>query len=410
MKGSKLVAYAIILVWLAGFLVVFSGCSSDGGGKSGEVTIAMCSFREETAAPLITKSDGGFLPSFTNDPTFVAGYIDSGPPDYVMVTLETIYLEGPDESILVWEGEKDIMLDGSDVDLSELNSELGQSPVGTYNRLKLVFNSTARIKGALTGTFDTDPAPGSQAETLTLYTKQDYAYYHDPVPPTGGADDYSVFETAPAEEMDVSIGASGDTVLVQSDYEVEIVEGGNPTITILFDLNRMLRFYNGMNPDLGHGGVNPDDPTDKAYFFAHSVFGDSIGVFIGDAGRIEGYQAIYVNYDGSVGDGTEAGVEAWMTLVFDANDNFLSGHLIGDDDNALTVAKGQIGTYTVDLIDGSVELTYLLNHNLTVYTLYGFERQVDILDRSPTATYDSVNNAGSFEGLGEAEFILRHVQ
>jgi len=406
MKGSKLVAYAIILLWLAGFLVVFSGCSSDGGGKSGEITIAMQSFREETAAPLITKSDGGFLPSFTNDPTFVAGYIDSGPPDYVMVTLETIYLEGPDESILVWEGEKDIMLDGSDVDLSELNSELGQIPVGTYNRLKLVFNSTARIKGALTGTFDTDPAPGSQAETLTLYTKKDYAYYHDPVTPTGGADDYSVFETAPAEEMDVSIGASKDTVLVQSDYEVEIVEGGNPTITILFDLNRMLRFYNGMNPD---------DPTDKAYFFAHSVFSDSIGVFIGDAGRIEGYQAIYVNYDGFVGDGTEAGVEAWMTLVFDANDNFLSGHLIGDDDNALTVAKGQIGTYTVDLIDGSVEFTYLLNHNLTVYYLEGFERQGTIGSRSPTAQYWSENNADPldpdpFIGLGEAEFILRHVQ
>ncbi|MCG6911170.1 MAG: hypothetical protein LJE94_13735, partial [Deltaproteobacteria bacterium] len=149
----------------------------------------------------------------------------------------------------------------------------------------------------------------------------------------------------------------------------------------------------------------PDDPTDKAYFFAHSVFIDSIGIFIGDAGRIEGYQAIYVNYD----DDGNAGVEAWMTLVFDADDHFLSGHLIGDDDNALTVAKGQIGTYTVNA-DGSVDLTYLLNHNLTVYYLYGFERQDNISDRSPTAVYDSDNQFDSFEGSGEAEFILRHVQ
>ena len=410
MNLFKQVSSTMIFVLLAVFLVA-CGDSSSGGGKSGDVTIAVSSFREESVAPLITKSDGVFIPLFTDDPTFIAGYIDSGPPDYLIVTLEAIYLEGPDQAVLVWEGEKDIMLDGSDVDLSELNSELGQIPVGTYNRLKLSFNSTARIKGTLTGTFDTDPNIGSQEETLKLYTKSNpaYAYYHDPVTPTGGVDDYSVFEIAPAEEMDVSIGASGDTLLVQSDYELEIVEGDNPTVTILFDLNRMLRFYNGMNPDLGHGGVNPGDPTDKAYFFAHSVFGDSIGIFLGDAGRIEGYQAIYVNYDDHIGDGTEAGVEAWMTLVFDSDDNFLSGHLIGDDDNALTVAKGQISTYTVN-VDGSADFTYLLNHNLTVYNLYGFERQDAIFDRSPTATYDSVNNAGSFEGLGEAEFILRHVQ
>ena len=94
----------------------------------------------------------------------------------MIVTLETIYLEGPDQSVLVWEGEKDIMLDGSDVDLSELNSELGQIPVGTYNRLKLSFNSTARIKGTLTGTFDTYPEIVSQEETLTLYTKSNPAY------------------------------------------------------------------------------------------------------------------------------------------------------------------------------------------------------------------------------------------
>lgn len=207
----------------------------------------------------------------------------------------------------------------------------------------------------------------------------------------------------------MGIGANGDTLVITSEYDIDIVEGSNPTVTILFDLNRMLRFYNGLNPDLGHGGVNPDDPTDKAYFFAHSVFLDSVGIFIGDAGRIEGYKAIYVNYDDHIGDGTQAGVEAWMTLVFDADDNFLSGHLIGDDDNALTVAKGQISTYTVN-VDGAVDFIYLLNHNLTVYNLYGFERQNNISDRSPTVVYDSDNQAGSFEGLGEAEFILRHVQ
>ena len=404
MKLSKLVAYTIIFVSLAGFFLVLSGCSSDGGGKSGAVTIAVSSFREGGAAPLITKSDGVFRPAFTNNPTFLAGYIDSGPPDYVIVTLETIYLEGPDQSVLVWEGEKDIMLDGGDVDLSELNGELGQIAVGTYNQLKLSFNSTARIKGTLTGLFRMSDDPYTELD-LTIHTRANFPY--DAVNQTGGAVDYDEFTIGEAEEMDVSIGANGDTVLVQFDYEMEIVEGDNPTITILFDLNRMLRFYNGLSEE---SGPNPGDEWANAYFFAHSVFGDSIGVFLGDAGRIEGYQAIYVNYDTQIGDGTEAGVEAWMTLVFDANDNFLSGHLIGDDDNALTVAKGQIGTYTVDPNDGLVDLTYLLNHNLTVYYLEGFERQDTIESRSPTAEYWSDNQAGSFEGLGEAEFILKYVK
>ena len=110
-----------------------------------------------------------------------------------------------------------------------------------------------------------------------------------------------------------------------------------------------------------------DDISDKAYFFAHSVFGDSIGIFL------------------------------------------------GDDDNALTVAKGIIDTYTVDPDDDLVDLTYLLNHNLTVYHLYDFERQDTIGNTSPTATYNSDNNADPldpdpFEGLGEAEFTLKHVQ
>ena len=406
MKLSRLAVYTIIFVLLSVFLVACGG-SSSGGGKSGAVTIAVSSFREEAVVPLGGQSDGVILPLFTDNPTFIAGYIDSGPPDYIKVTLEAIYLEGLDQSPLVWEGEKEILLDGSPVDLSDLNSELGEIPVGTYSGLKLHFSSTAKIKGTLVGTFDIDPANGSQEETLTLYTKADQAY--DPVTLTGGADDYSPFELGPAEEMDVGIGSDKETLVVTSDDVIEIVEGSNPTITFLFDLNRMLRFYNGKHPDPSHGGVNPDDPTDKAYFFAHSVFGDSVGIFIGDAGLIEGYQAIYANYDTAIGVGTPAGVEAWMTLVFDANGNFLSGHLIGDDDNALTVAKGSISTYVVNG-DESVDLSYELNHGLTVYNLYGFERQDSILDRSPTAEYDSNNQAGTFEGLGEAEFILKHVQ
>lgn len=63
------------------------------------------------------------------------------------------------------------MLDGNQVDLSELNNELGEIPVGTYSGLQMHFNSTAKIKGTLTGTFDTDEAIGSQEETLRAEQK-----------------------------------------------------------------------------------------------------------------------------------------------------------------------------------------------------------------------------------------------
>lgn len=394
------------------FVIVFSLCSTNcgdgsGGGKSGPVTIAVDSFRQNNGGALQVRPAGAVLPAFVKVPDYLAGYINSGPPDYVIVTLQAIYLEAPGESALIWEGEKALLLDGSDLDLADLNSELGQVPVGTYSNLKIHLDTTARIKGTLTGMFDMDGDEGGLEQELTVYTKDALAY--DPYTHTGGGNDYTAFTAGPAEEMSVGIGTEADTLVIESEYEIAVTEASNPTITILFDLNRMLRFYNGLHPDPNHGGVGPDDPTDRAYFFAHSVFADSLGVFIGDAGRIEGYQALYANYDGDVGVGTPAGVKAWMTLVFDSGDNFLSGHLIGDDDNALTVAKGIISAYTVRQ-DGLVDFSYELNHGLTVYYLEGFERQDTLLERSATALYDSDNQAGSFEGHGEAEFILQHVQ
>jgi hypothetical protein len=112
-----------------------------------------------------------------------------------------------------------------------------------------------------------------------------------------------------------------------------------PALTILFDLSRALRFYDGWNRQ-NQGGVNPPDPANKAYFFCHSVFWCSVAAFFGDVGEIQGYQTLYSHISGT----NNTGIPGWMTIICNPAGDILSGILIGDDDNALTVAKGMIDT------------------------------------------------------------------
>lgn len=68
--------------------------------------------------------------------------------------------------------------------------------------------------------------------------------------------------------MDVSVGweTSGETTHTDADF----TPSGGETLTILVDLSRMLRFYNGMG--------YPDHPN-KAYFFAHTNNASNEAIF-----------------------------------------------------------------------------------------------------------------------------------
>lgn len=330
---------------------------------------------------------------FTVQPNEVAGFINSAAPEYLKVTLKAIRLIGDFGSTTIWSGTRELYLDGStEVDVSDL--ELQDIPTGVVSKVELTFASTGRIKGEVTGYFVTENMPA----TKTFYTKANYPY--DAVSHTGGASSATVFESGPSEEMDIALGGDGQDLNVGTPLNYEIKADETPVLTILFDLNRMLRFYNGLN--LEHqGGVNPSDPADKAYFFSHSIFGNSVATFFGVAGKIQGYETVYAAYnlDTPIGNGLPCAIRGWMTLVYDANGNFLTGSLIGNDDNALTVAKGQIVDYQPGA--SGYDFTYDLDDHASIFHVYGFSKVETVGDSTPVATWDAPNNHG------EAIFTLR---
>src|SRR3989339_154325 len=323
--------------------------------------------------------------SFTVIPSTSPGWINSGAPDYIKVTLKEICVHvssGTEEDFSIWSGTKVLNMDGSGiVDTSGMTFEL---PEGNISEITLIFSSTAQIKGTLTADFNISSYT-FVSSSKTFYTKSEYAYNANSM--TGGATSYTMFETGPAEETLVSLGKGGDNSI-----SFPVTEVDSTTITILIDIDRMLRFYIGLN-EISHGGVDPTDPADKSYFFCHTLFNSSVAAFFGAPGSIQGYRTEYASYDSShviVSTSTWSpwGVDGWMTLIYDSHGNFMAGNIVGDDDNALTVAKGNIISY--DSVNSS--FTYVIGNssdsNSSAFTVYGFTKQTTLNSASPVATWE----------------------
>jgi hypothetical protein len=193
----------------------------------------------------------------------------------------------------------------------------------------------------------------------------------------------------------MSISLTGDAggqswIFTDANYTYDSTAGA-PSLSILFDLSRMLRFYNGCN--LQHeGGVNPPDPADKAYFFCHSVFGLSVAAFFGPAGQIQGYETVY--------NANNEGVPGWMTIVCNPDGDILSGLLIGNDDNALTIAKG-------NLTSVSGTNPYDFHYSISNVDVTGFEKLTDLGDSTDVSWHQLPDSSGTPERTGDARFFLR---
>jgi hypothetical protein len=277
-------------------------------------------------------------PTFSRPTNFGPGWINSGPPEHATLTLTRIALVRQDSSTSVlWEGEAALRLDGTPVDVSAINAAAQPVAPGPITAVHTTVKTVAQMKGVFTGTFNTATNAFVPA-TKTYYTKADAAY--NVATSQGGAADATHFETGPAEEVDVWLGGNPTELDIETPSSTVIQAGAPTRLTLLFDTSRLLRFYNGLSPQ---SGPNPADPADRAYFFAHSLGGTFAAAFFGDPGRIEGYRTVY---SCAREDGNGEGVTGWMTIIFDASGGFLSGLLMGDDDNALTVAKGRISSFT----------------------------------------------------------------
>jgi hypothetical protein len=354
------------------------------------VTLVVTSITEGStgARPFET----GGPPSFTSPTEFRAGYINAGPPEYLKLTITRIEVDGDTTHDVLWEGEKELLVDGTNVDVSDMSADFNRIHPGTATSVKTTFRSSARIKGSLTADFNTNPS-GFTTESLTVYTKAAYPY--DAVAHTGGADSYADFTTGPSEEADFWIGGGTTEFTIETPCNAAIGDSSMSQITILIDLNRLLRFYNGVSTT---SGPNPPDPADKAYFFGHSLLGTFIAPFFGAPGSIEGYKTVY----SAEHPGTNEGVYGWMTLVYGPSGDLMTGMLMGDDDNALTIAKGRVTSFA-EAGGGLYNFTY----DIAEGTVTGFERVGTIEDYSSVATFVSADTASQHSGEAYFQLLLK---
>jgi hypothetical protein len=317
------------------------------------------------------------------EPVWGRGFIDSGPAEYVKFTLERIELvgtfDGGASSAIIWDDPTGLEIKVSGTGAINLSGipDIHDLPVGDVTGVNITINSHGKICGELLN------AQFFNGLTIEhLYTKADYAYNaytHNADGIDDGAADYSPFEVGPAEETDVYFNG-GDNIqqIIATPVSYTLVAGATPTLTILVDLSRMLRFYNGLDPVQG---PNPSDLNNRAYFFCHSLFGGGarpIACFFGEVGSIQGYQVI-CSVTNPAPDESPVDIPAWMTLIFNPAGDIQSGFLIGDDDNALTVAKGNITSATTKAGN-----KYDFCYDISGVTVTDFEKQTVLEGYSAT--------------------------
>jgi hypothetical protein len=261
----------------------------------------------------------------------------------------------------------------------------------------LTFNDTAIIAGKVQGTFNKDTSNSAfLGESKTFYTK--YAYSYNAESNTGGADAtvgrYLAFETAPAESSSICLqGSTNGAAMVSTptNYKYDTAQAA-PSLTIVFDLSRVLRFYNGCNL-LHSGGVNGNDPANKAYFFGHSVFCGSLAAFFGTPGQIQGYADVYNCTGGN------CGVKGWMTIICNPAGEIIQGILIGNDDNDFTIAKGIITT-----VSGANPFDF--HYSGSNVDITGFTKGSALGDSTIVAWHQLATEGGNPERTGHAKFTL----
>jgi hypothetical protein len=220
-----------------------------------------------------------------------------------------------------------------------------EAGAGSYTSLAVTFKRKARAQGCVTGNFG---APGSTVTGVHTYCTRAAGAF---MAGMGGAP-RGDFEGGAAQESDFDLARpggeppGGDELTVEFPIQggLTLAPGGAAPLTLVIDTSRLLRFYNQAtdNP------INPGAPTSVSYFFT-TVFQDSIYLFGGRAGTIFGYQlttnACFNVEDASVPPDyqcTMGGqvVAAWLTLVTGPSGAPLTASLMPDDDNTLTVLKG----------------------------------------------------------------------
>lgn len=371
------------MVFLTGCSALFPPTGSNGAAKpgssnplpmaTGKVAVVMKAVNYNLAS----RQTQAIVASNTNNTA--ADSIVSTAPDQMVVYLQAISgISSGSEPVQFWtsaatEGVA-VSLQNGNADLSALTDGQLTVPAGAYEGVRLQFARVGQIKGSVRGTFGYDVAAGTgpyasspaagaanqytneavqRGQTMTFATRADMSQLSAEtfsMAPIGQNADFNpaLNNKLEAELADIDLAAGNDenlsvaqirrsSVFVETNGGFSVPKDGSTTLTLAVDLNRMLRFYANTRSD--HQPPNPGMKAGTSYFFT-TLFPSSISVFGGPVGSVQGYQ-ISAN-----------SVDAWLTLFLDAAGNVLSASVMPDDDNALTIMKGNGLAFTGQLDSG----------------------------------------------------------
>ncbi len=293
--------------------------------------------------------------------------------------------------------------------LQEITEPRGllQVAAATYTSLSVTFAPTAKIKGCVTGTFTTndDTTANGSAGAHTYCTKTALATTNESITP--GA---SAFETSGAEVTEIYLNKSWNNRAGKISASFPIKDGlkiaadSDKTLSLVIDVNRMLRFYNKGRPD---SGPNPGFPVNRAYFFT-TLFEESLFVFAGRPGSIRGYSYLTstcmesaVTADYLCSSSTPKAVAGWVTLILDADGVPFAANAMPDDDNNLTTIKGgnRTGEIGIDpsMITKNTDNTYSVGLDLSGArpTIKNFDL-TKAKSESFESSYDGIKNSTNF--------------
>lgn len=333
--------------------------------------------------------------STSDAPAFHAYSIASGPPDGFKISVTRIALrtEPSAQPTVLFDlpAGAELAVDSGTLSLGALATSL-PAPVGIYKELEISVLREAHIKGCVEADYQQPGGSVTGAANVTgvhkYCTVSGFSGFDDPK--ANGA----TFEQTPAEFMSFDLGAvfQVDSAAHRTDTvgfkyplnpPLTVTKDASFDLSLVLDLNRVLRFYNRNRVDQG---PNPSAPTDRPYFF-NSIFAQSFYAFAGKPGRIYGYELIASNCPKASADlttfacSTPGAVGAWMTVITDPQGAPLVVSVNPNDDNDLTILKGGINGLspflTAGTVAGRVDLSYALSYGERLGVLHNFEADLE---------------------------------
>lgn len=331
-----------------------------------------------------------------------------------------------------------LKIDTAEVDLSKIIAASSQNDAGgasfkikpgMYSRVTMTVKLKAKIKGCVSGEFRDYTSTTFEDQVTSkysgnqMYCTKTAGNFFEETSKTTYVDTFRAATADDAEEMYIKMDfpsrewwtkdlpSSNDTAsmeyLIPGGFEVK--EGSSTSITMVIDMNRLLRFETNaklMQEEEQANATNFSADKYPSYFF-DSLFKTSSFIFIGEPGKVYGYETkilscSFQQYDFNNDCGSNwFSVGGWHTIITGGDGLPLVSNFMPNDDNTLTVVKGDgRGDFddwlTYDAATETADIYYFLGGD----TAFGVVRSFPA-DLGGTKVNESFANPLEFEILDQ---------